>query len=736
METQKKYKEVARDIDNLRILSSLDFLVQHAAKLGSEDSVGNPIGENELCFLEAKGNLLTPQEVRIIADSVPEAYLKAVFEDLWERVERTVDLNVEEKNNNLKNESSMKNLEEYVNRVTREAALNPDTFSVSHIIAIDKNLTTEELSALAKHDDYNVQRGVAEHQKTLPGTLSELAKSDNEYVREYVASNENTPKEALLFLKKDKNRWVRDMATKTIDTVDVLEQFYGQFMAANLRYDGFSNADLSDENLRVSTTLNPAQYERFRSYVKVQELEHEQSLQEHLEMANLKNKNINYQNSTVMTEKKQQNSAQLPTNGAEQNHSLHDNAVAAAAGINPAIPEGLQPEQELTSSGKKIKGAGGGVDVQKGSSVAEAVVGNFAHNLTKNANATSDREGKPYNGIDPEKVNWDELKKLGVSNDFLQKSGALNDMLEGKKSNLVHIVVKVDGMNVESQARLSFKKNEDGTWGIKANTKKNMQSLQQYFGYQFTDEDRLNFKTTGNLGKVIEVNLPSNPNAKTAVLLSLDKLTNELIARDASKVNAPKSILGVELTPEQQADLKTGKAVRVENMPKKDGSTFSAELQYNANEKMFTFVNSNFMSKINGVELNPAQRMELLDGKKAVRIENMVDKAGKQYSAWVKYTPGRVDKNGKSKNLTFYQNNPNKGEVIAPTVESSVQHAANNEGHKPEALKNVPGALEQGQGADKTPKQVAEVKEQRKQYTPTVKVAADANKKKDKGIIL
>ncbi|MDR1226809.1 MAG: hypothetical protein LBK47_07930 [Prevotellaceae bacterium] len=95
MDTPKTYKKLARTIDNDRISSSLDFLVQHAKQFGAEDSVGNLIGESELCFLEAKNNLLTSQELRAIANNVPEAYLKAVFKDLWERVEKVVGLNVE-----------------------------------------------------------------------------------------------------------------------------------------------------------------------------------------------------------------------------------------------------------------------------------------------------------------------------------------------------------------------------------------------------------------------------------------------------------------------------------------------------------------------------------------------------------------------------------------------------------------------------------------------------------------
>ncbi|MDR1227058.1 MAG: DUF3945 domain-containing protein [Prevotellaceae bacterium] len=520
-------------------------------------------------------------------------------------------------------------------------------------------------------------------------------------------------------------------------------KYFGNTAEVGLKHPNFENfmSDLNrNELLRIATepttTANQLKYivasyptvfalandDKYRS-IAVAIMQHANTpkeIKETLQTIINPQKNIIMENK--MENKKVENPVQQPAGDAELNHPAPDNAVSVSADSSPAQPEGLQDDPELTSPGKKIKGENGSIEIQKGSNLAEAFVGNTIRNAVKAANATPDHEGKPYEGIDPKVVNWDELSKWGVSRQDLEKSGALKDMLQGKKSGLVNMnfTSNKDGLSVHEQvlARLSFRKNNDNTWGFRYNLrkpKKSLNNLNGYYGYKFTEEDRSKLAITGNLGKIIMVNLPSlNPNEKTPVLLSLDRLTNELIVREASKVNVPQSILGVELTPEQQADLKNGRAVKVEGMLKKDGSAFDAELQYNTVNRRFDFVRNELANGIKK-ELTVDQQVDLLINRVAVEIKNGTDRSGQPYSAWIKYTPNRVDK----KSISFYKDNPDEKKVVAPTIESSVQAQANNDGHKPEALKNVPDAVEQKQPATPTAKQTEKTnqRQQAKQGT-------------------
>ena len=68
------------------------------------------------------------------------------------------------------------------------------------------------------------------------------------------------------------------------------------------------------------------------------------------------------------------------------------------------------------------------------------------------------------NGIDESKINWQELEeKWGVKRDDLEKSGDLNKMLNYGKSDLVKVSPKFGGEAFELDARLSFKKDGEGS---------------------------------------------------------------------------------------------------------------------------------------------------------------------------------------------------------------------------------------------------------------------------------
>jgi hypothetical protein len=94
--------------------------------------------------------------------------------------------------------------------------------------------------------------------------------------------------------------------------------------------------------------------------------------------------------------------------------------------------------------------------------------------------------------------------------------------------------------------------------------------------------------------------------------------------------------------------------------------------------------------KIAGVELTPEQREAIAAGT-SVKIENMTDKRGKTYTSYVRY-------NHEKGKLDFLKWQPgSKQQQTTPTLEHQTQVAANNDGHKSEALKNIKGPVEQKQ---------------------------------------
>ena len=309
--------------------------------------------------------------------------------------------------------------------------------------------------------------------------------------------------------------------------------------------------------------------------------------------------------------------------------------------------------------------------------------------------------------IEPEKVDWKQLDRLGLSREQLEQNGELEKMLNWQKSNLITIAIPMGDTTIYTDARLAFRTDSEGNIGLAIHPLRKEPQLDfPYMGYKFSPEEKEVLLTTGNLGKTIEVR-PKN-GEPFAAYVSIDPQTNELVALRADRVNIPKDIKGVTLSDQQYKDLVEGKAVKVEGMTAKSGKSFNATLQVNADRKGIEFIfdnNRGFKErqqqtqqqgaprKLCGLELSDKQR-EALDGGKTLYLKNMVDKQGQSFNAYV-----RMDK-GQNR-PRFYKWNPDKsqknGKVEAVAEEHKTQVAVNNHGKTNEATKNVKEPLKTGQ---------------------------------------
>ncbi|WP_077195535.1 DUF4099 domain-containing protein, partial [Prevotella ihumii] len=273
---------------------------------------------------------------------------------------------------------------------------------------------------------------------------------------------------------------------------------------------------------------------------------------------------------------------------------------------------------------------------------------------------------KNTTAIDPEKVDWKQLDRLGLSREQLEQSGELTNMLNWQKSNLVTIAIPMGDTTIYTDARLAFRTDGEGNIGLAIHPLRKEPQLDfPYMGYKFSPEDKEQLLTTGNLGKTIEVT-PKN-GEPFAAYVSIDPQTNELVALRADRVNIPKEIKGVTLSDAQYKDLVEGKAVKMEGMTAKSGKTFNATLQVNAERKGIEFIfdnNRGFKErqqqtqqqgaprKLCGLELSAKQR-EALDSGRTLYLKNMVDKEGQPFNAYV-----RMDK--EQNRPRFYKWNPDK----------------------------------------------------------------------------
>lgn len=263
-------------------------------------------------------------------------------------------------------------------------------------------------------------------------------------------------------------------------------------------------------------------------------------------------------------------------------------------------------------------------------------------------------------------INWSQLQPYGITPELLEKHNCMGALLKGRKSPCVlPFNAMMGNVKVETVGRIAFRREQDGNVTLVFHGVRKTPELDKpFFGHVFTKEDREALLETGNLGRLVPLLNPQTKE-KSACYVSLDKLTNEIIAHRAEFVSTPKMIKGATLTDAQYADLKSGKSIFVKGMTSESGVTFNADIQFNADKRglEFTFESNKLKEsktetnrvlvhqKIGGVQLTKEQQTDIAAGK-AVFVEGLKNKQGKIYSAY-------VVKNDEKDKLDFYSKNPN-----------------------------------------------------------------------------
>lgn len=302
--------------------------------------------------------------------------------------------------------------------------------------------------------------------------------------------------------------------------------------------------------------------------------------------------------------------------------------------------------------------------------------------------------------IDESKIDWKQLERLGVSKDFLKNTKNLDAMLNYRKSpGLIPITLKTDELTIRTDARLAFRKGADDNFTVVVHAVRNKPELNRpYFGVTLTDEDKNNLLKIGNAGRVIHPQYKEGET--TPVFLSIDKLTNELVAARADKIKIPDTIKGVQLDKNQKKELAEGKPIFVEGMTARSGKEFNAHLQIDADKRGIGFrfdqqqqqgqktneqrqvrIPNSLLAK----ELTEEQQQKL-EKRETIYVTGMKDKKGLEFNAYIKVN----DEKGK---LDFYKWNPDKaqskGAEVTPDKNSETQVAVNSEGKTNEASKDI-----------------------------------------------
>ena len=197
--------------------------------------------------------------------------------------------------------------------------------------------------------------------------------------------------------------------------------------------------------------------------------------------------------------------------------------------------------------------------------------------------------GVKQNLISGNDMNLQELgAKYGIDFNSMNEKD-MKALLNYGKTGLVIVKPTFGGEQIEIQARLSFRKDDNDQLQLVPHFVRNEPKLDvAYKGYTFTLEDKKNLLQNGNLGKVVDF-----PDKNTGELrphfISIDRLTNEIVDIPTNKVRIPDTIGKTPITKDDKRVLYSGIPLRKE-IELANGRKFTPLLQVNVEQRGVEFV--------------------------------------------------------------------------------------------------------------------------------------------------
>lgn len=325
-------------------------------------------------------------------------------------------------------------------------------------------------------------------------------------------------------------------------------------------------------------------------------------------------------------------------------------------------------------------------------------------NQQNNITMESKNENKEYR-YQPDQIDWETMNNLGIGKEKLEKMNLLEPLLKGFKTNeLVPINLNLGSAITRLDAKLSLQTNEQGQvivaiHGIRKEPNLNF----EFFGHKFSKEDKENLLSTGNMGRKVDL---TNPKTGETIpsLVSIDRLTNELVALRTDVITIPDEIKGVTLNEQQKEQLSNGAAVYMEGMQSKNGTSFDAHVQFNAEKRYIEFQFDRTAERsiaegkplkevprsFRGKELDQEQYEKFKNGH-TVYLSGLVDKKGKEYNGYINF-----NKETQKIDFSFHDASKLKN-LLQPTQAHKTQVAVNSKGKTNESTKNMKEALNSAQ---------------------------------------
>ena len=189
-------------------------------------------------------------------------------------------------------------------------------------------------------------------------------------------------------------------------------------------------------------------------------------------------------------------------------------------------------------------------------------------------------------------VSVEELARVGVQVADLEKSGQLQRLLEGKKTDLIPFVLPTsDGVAVPFEAKLVLQRDAQGVASLRVDLPKyELEIPKQIMGKDITPAMQVQLQANGVVP--LSEGFKDGQGQPFAAYLAVDKEMKRVVAVPREGISVPREVHGVKLSAEQTKQLLEGRPTRIQGMTNSKQQLVDATVQLDPLARKLTFRDS------------------------------------------------------------------------------------------------------------------------------------------------
>jgi len=226
----------------------------------------------------------------------------------------------------------------------------------------------------------------------------------------------------------------------------------------------------------------------------------------------------------------------------------------------------------------------------------------------------------------------DQMERNGVTRESLEKSGNLESLLNGRRTETLQLSRRDDqGAETPVSGRLYIAEVPGkGPVVYLSPERQELKLPVSYQGHVFTQQDQENLLKTGEMGRVVTLKDKITQEPFQA-FIGVDPTNKSLTVMRQERFTPPTKLLGAELSPEQREALRNHQVVRVRNMIGDDQKPFTADVHINVNKRSFAFKRVNEQDeKIKAVVQSDLKQPNTKSRQKVASTQKPEQPSGKQ----------------------------------------------------------------------------------------------------------